>query len=365
MPFFPAMRAGFMTTGPGRVPAVGAVPARRSAGAVLLVLALAAASGAQSGAKSVVVKPVVVKSVAVKPVAGAPAVAPTRGVYLWRAAERIHGAHRVCEVTRRIGGTALYVAASRRLLEGRDSLAGFLSAATAARLESHAVLSENTWALTSRHAAGLERVDRILAWNRAQGEATRFVGLQLDIEVHALPAFKAAKRARRSDPESATPVIRKMLREWLDWNAKVAARVEKAGSKLPVGVAVPHWFLKPGADYSVSWRGRTCNVVDHLLDLVDEVVVMAYVDSPRAAAKLAADEVVLADPPGRRGRVRVALSVSPRGEAGTSLFAGKWKALVKALAATDQAYAGRRGYAGTAIHMWSGLARLDAERDRD
>lgn len=349
MTLFLVLRTWLMNTCLNGVGGCGRVSACRSAAVVAAILGIVAAIAAQSS----------------PPPAPAPGVLPVpdRGVYLWRAAGRMHDARRVCAVTRRIGATALWLAVSRSMLERPDTLAGFLSAATHGRLRVHAVLSENTWALASGHASGLARVDRILAWNRQQGEATRFAGLQLDVEVHALPRFKAAKRLRRDDPERADPVIREMLGQWLDWNAAVAARAANAELPLPVGVAVPHWLLKPSTDYAVTWRGRNRNVVDHLLDLVDEVVVMAYVENPKAAAKLAADEVRLADAADRRGRVRVALNVSPRAEAGTSLFALGWPAVEKALAATDNTYAGRRGYAGTAIHMWAGLARLDARRE--
>jgi len=287
-----------------------------------------------------------------------------RALYVWDLAPRLDRPDALLEIAKEIDVTRLYLSTSRAVMARRESLGRLLERASSLGIESHAVLAENSWARASRHAAGLARVDELLALNRTWPRSRRFRGLHLDVEVHALDDFKALKRKLRGgDDQDARIRMERLLAAWLDWIAAVRDRARSAKPALGVSVAVPHWYLKPGSEYQVRWRGRGREVVGHLLEIADEVVVMAYTKRPEGLARLAAEELELAARPGR-ARVRIAISVSPSAPAETTLFAGGRTALDAALRHIEQTYRDRPEFAGTAVHMFEGVRRMVEEEKK-
>jgi len=247
--------------------------------------------------------------------------AQDRALYVWKLAPRLDRFETIFTVSRKAGIRRLFLAVSKQVLEKPASLRAFLTRTHATGLEAHAVVSENTWALEANREAGLTRIRRILALNQSLKKKARFAGIHLDVEVHALERFKSAKRVWRHNPE-ALDTIRGLLKQWLAWIDAVVNVVRRESPSIEVSVAVPHWFLKSGSPYRVSWKGREEEVTVHVMRRVDEVVVMAYAAKPTVIPRLAREETALAARPGM-ARTRVAVSVSPRGPRGTSLFAGQ------------------------------------------
>jgi len=276
-----------------------------------------------------------------------------RALYVWKLVPKLENPEVLLSISKRARVQHLFLSLSRGVLEKSKKLVSLLERARGAGLKAHAVLSENSWALSANRGAGLSRIRKILAWNRTLDRSVRLAGIHLDVEVHALPRFKRAKHTRKED-SGALAVIQDLLKQWLDWTQAVVNLARKEKPPLEVSVAVPHWFLKPGSPYQVSWGGQERAATHHLMRMVDEVVVMAYSMKPSGIARLAAEEMALAARPGM-ARVRVAVSVSHRGPADTSLFQGGRDTLEKALAAIHKTYADARGFSGTAIHMFEGL----------
>jgi len=287
-----------------------------------------------------------------------------RALYVWDLAARLDSPQPLLDVAKRIDVGRFFLSTSRAVMTRRASLGRLLKLASTLGIESYAVLAENSWALAPRHGAGLARVDELLALNRTWTGAARFQGVHLDVEVHALDEFKALKRTQREKKdEESRAGLERLLIQWLDWIAAVRDRVRAERPPMRASVAVPHWFLKRGSPYQVRWRGRGREVIGHLLEIVDEVVVMAYTNQPQAVARLASEELELATRPGR-ARVRVAVSVSPHAPAETTLFGGGRKALDTALRHIEMTYAGRPEFAGTAVHMFEGVRRMLEEEPR-
>jgi hypothetical protein len=283
---------------------------------------------------------------------------PDRALYVWDLATRLDRPRTLLDIAKKIDVGRFFLATSRTVMTRREALGRLLKRASALGIESYAVLAENSWALAPRHGAGLARVDDLLALNRTWTRAGRFKGVHLDVEVHALDEFKALKRTQREKrDEQSQAGLERLLIQWLDWIAAVRDRVRAERPALKTSVAVPHWFLKRGSPYQVRWRGRGREVIGHLLETVDEVVVMAYTNRPHAITRLASEELELATRPGR-ARIRVAVSVSPHAPAETTLFGGGLDALVTALRHIEKTYADRPEFAGTAVHMFEGVRRL-------
>lgn len=282
--------------------------------------------------------------------------AQDRALYVWKLAPRLDRPEEIFAVSRKASIHCLFLAVSKQALEKPAKLGAFLTRTHAAGLEAYAVVSENTWALEANREAGLTRIRQILALNRSLKKEVRFSGIHLDVEVHALARFKAAKRLWRRNP-GALDTIRGLLKQWLAWIEAVVDVARKETPPLEVSVAVPHWFLKPGSPYRVSWEGREEEVTVHVMRRVDEVVVMAYAAKPTVIPRLAREETALAAKPDM-ARVRVAVSVSPRGPRETSLFAGGLEAFSRAMGEIRKSYGDASGHAGTAVHMYEGLRRL-------
>ena len=308
----------------------------------------------------VVLAHVVVSQPAGKPSApnpDTPAPHVDRALYVWKLSSRLARADELLTTAGRYRVRRLYLGVNRAALAQPVALGNLVALARTKTMQVHAVVAENSWALAGKHRNGLAHVDRILAWHGKQKPDRRLAGVHLDVEVHALPAFKSARRACKEDGE-ARKIMLRLLHQWLDFVASVRQRVREADATLEVSVAVPPWLLGPKFPYRFVRVGRDREVMAHLMSLVDEVVVMAYTSNPHVAARLAREEMVLAEQ-FAPVRVRVAVNVSPRAPAEETLFRGGPRALRSALAHLEKTFAGKTAFSGTAIHMLDGLEQWE------
>jgi len=295
------------------------------------------------------------------PVASQNPSAQNRALYVWNLAEELQQTEALLSLCQPASVKHLYLAVSKQVLTLPEELDALVGSAALLGIQCHAVLSENTWALAEKHASGLNRVLDILALNEAFTGPGRFSGIHVDVEVHSLPEFKAAKKAykKTGDPQALIE-LQDLLGQWLDFNEAITQMARATTPSCSVSVITPQWFLKEGSPYALTWRGVDQNVTLHLMGVVDEVVVLAYYYKPTKIAKRAAEEMAAAALPGMAA-VRVAVNVSHKSHPAETLWSGGLEAMEEALTHVQATYENATGYAGTAIHMYESLRILMAD----
>jgi hypothetical protein len=192
------------------------------------------------------------------------------------------------------------------------------------------------WAMGGRKEWALdpEPMVRFIEESRAAGW---FAGIVLDVEPHALPAWKDT--ARRPQ------IMREFLRS-LD-----AAR-EAAGDELLLA-AVPFWF-----DHD-SYRLGDTTLFEHVLARVDGVVVMAYrdrADGRDGILQLSLNEIRRAGEAGKRAVIGVQTSPDELNKLG---FAEEGAAAMeRELTIAARELAGAAGFGGFAVHHYDSYREL-------
>jgi hypothetical protein len=168
----------------------------------------------------------------------------------------------------------------------------FLGRLSASSLRAYALLGSPEGALPGQHQRVLTTVEHVVAYNGSAALRERFAGVRYDIEPYLLPGFRGARR-------------QKILAGYLDLLAKTASRTRAAG--IEFGVDMPFWYDSlddlTGEQPLVEYAGARKPASEHILDLVDSAVVMAY----RTAAYGADSIAALAD-----GELRYAASKGKR-----------------------------------------------------
>ncbi len=121
------------------------------------------------------------------------------------------------------------------------------------------------YAEREHHPLVLSIVDRVLEYNRSVPADARFAGVHHDIEPYLIPGFHGVRRDS-------------ILTAYLDLVEEVARRVGAEG--LTYSLDIPFWYDQPDEDtyepVLVRYDGETKPVSQHLIDRVDEVVIMDY-----------------------------------------------------------------------------------------
>jgi len=291
-------------------------------------------------------------------IAGQDPAAQDRALYVWKLAGELPNQDLLLACAAEMHIKHLYLAIPKDAPDMREAIDQLMASGNARGIRSHAVLSENTWALRENHAAGYDRLYGLLVFNQTLSEGARLYGIHIDVEVHSLPEFRAAKKAYEDtgDPV-ALATLQDLMAQWLDFVETAVAMAHAEDPSLHLSVIVPQWFMKAGSFYELSWKGVYQNVTLHLMDLVDEIVVLAYYYKPTKVAKRAAEEVAAAATPGR-AVVRVAVNISHKSVPTETLWSGGLDAMTTALAHIQSTYEGAPGYSGTAIHMYESLRMM-------
>jgi hypothetical protein len=152
------------------------------------------------------------------------------------------------------------------LLSHVPRLRDVIAAATAAGLRIHALDGAPEYALEPNHPKAIALARAVLEYNRSSPVESRFAGLHFDIEPYLLLGFDSAIR-----PE--------ILREYLALHREVAKLVR---GELEFGADIPFWYDE-SAPYVLEFEGRTQDVARHLIDMLDNVVLMDYRNTPIGA----------------------------------------------------------------------------------
>ncbi len=121
------------------------------------------------------------------------------------------------------------------------------------------------YAERDHHPLVLSILDRMLEYNRSAAPDARFAGVHHDIEPYLIPGFHGVRRDS-------------ILTAYLDLVEEVARRVGAEG--LTYSLDIPFWYDQPDEDtyepVLVDYGGETKPVSHHLIDRVDEIVIMDY-----------------------------------------------------------------------------------------
>lgn len=225
--------------------------------------------------------------------------------------------------------TTLYLGALRRESlsgAGAEGVRDFLIAAHRRGLKVEFLCGDASWALAANHEDALSYLQAVLTYNQKVPEAARFDGFQYDVEPYSLK-------------EWPSPTLRRDFLRLYDKARDLVTKESKGRPRLVLGAAIPVWFDQE----NLGWLDRA------ILDRLDYLALMDYVDNPTALVERAANEVAYATKIGKRVVIGVetqALKEEPR----ATFFAEGNAAMERALSAAAQQYGTVSGFGGFAIH---------------
>ena len=287
---------------------------------------------------------------------------PARALWVWDTAPLLHdGAARgaffdFCD-RHRIKAVAIYIGASRakdaRRLTAAAEWKTLIAGASRRGIRVHALDGEPDYALGAQHETVLSIVDAVIAYNASVDAGERFFAMHFDIEPYLLPEWKdPAKRQR-------------ILAEYLDLNARAAARSHAAG--LEYGVDVPFWWHRIDdatgeAIGAATFRAVRKPATEHLLDMVDNVAVMTYRTEAAGPDGIITHGLATIERANSR-KARVVIGVETEkvseGVPARVTFAGKSLNEMEAqLNAAEGVFIGQPAYRGIAIHRYTTFRQM-------
>jgi hypothetical protein len=259
--------------------------------------------------------------------------------------------------SRRITDLFLQTPFTRRTKDGPYEITdaarmqALLGAAAAEGIRVHALAGDPAHTLWKNHAKVLARVEALAAFNESAEPSARFAGLHLDIEPHALPAWKTAGDAEKC--ALLTQFVAKLLR-----------------SKAPgvvFGTDIVFWLDKLKDDgtpaYPVTFCGVKKDAAKHLLDTVDHVGIMSYRDKAEGSnGIIAIVERTLAYADTAKGRAFVGVKMADIGPQMETFFGHTEQEMDEEVRKIETAFATRPGYAGPAYFMYEAYRAMPPQQ---
>lgn len=212
-----------------------------------------------------------------------------------------------------------------------------------------AFLNTERYILPERRRDAVAMLQRVLDYNARAPAASRFDGVNLDIEPHLLDQWNDASRED-------------LLRDLIDVSAEWMRMKRESGQTLAIGPAVPFWF----DGIEVRWRGVTKPASEHLADLYDYLALMDYRDHAEGRDGIiahAAKEMAYAEKTGKR--LVIGLELGPSEPKKVTFNHRSEADLRHEMAATEAAYQTSEAFAGFALHHYRSYREwIDAQRER-
>lgn len=212
-----------------------------------------------------------------------------------------------------------------------------------------AFLNTERYILPERRRDAVAMLQRVLDYNAKAPGASRFDGVNLDIEPHLLDQWNDASRED-------------LLRDFIDVSAEWMRMKRESGQTLAIGPAVPFWF----DGIEVRWRGGTKPASEHLADLYDYLALMDYRDHADGRDGIiahAAKEMAYAQKTGKR--LVIGLELGPSEPKKVTFNHRSEADLRREMAATEEAYEASEAFAGFALHHYRSYRQwIDAQRKR-
>lgn len=238
-------------------------------------------------------------------------------------------------------------------------LQALIRAATAQGIRVHALMGDPAHTLRNNHPKVLSRVETLAAFNESAEPSARFAGVHLDIEPHALPAWKTASNAEKCA----------LLTQFVEVNIKVAERLRDRAPGVVLGTDIVFWLDKVKDDgtpvYPVTFRGVTKDPAKHLLDAVDHVGIMSYrgtAEGANGTIALVERTIAYADQDSVKGRAFIGVKMADIGARMEGFFGRTEQAMDAEVRKIEAAYAGRRGYAGPAYFMYEAYRAMPQQK---
>jgi hypothetical protein len=210
-----------------------------------------------------------------------------------------------------------------------------------------AYLHTEEYVLPERRKEALAMFQRVLTYNKAAKAAEKFDGVNMDIEPHILDQWSAQKD--------------RLLLQFLDLGAAMMALKRASGQTLAVGPAIPFWL----DGITLTWRGRTKPVSEHVIGIYDYVALMDYRDHAEGRDGMishAAGELKYA---GLRGRkVVIGVEVTPNEIRKVSFNHLAEADLERELALAERAFSPQPAFGGFVLHHYRGY-RVWLDRARE
>jgi hypothetical protein len=262
-----------------------------------------------------------------------------RAIWIWETAflDDARQVNEVLRFARRQGVRTLFLYAPVWRLEQRpETVRCFLAVAHRRKFTVHALQGEPGWIYPSERGGAEEFLDALARFHREQPLSIRFDAVHFDVEPQALPEWL---------PEAVPELTRQYL-DFLRWSRARAHQLN-----LPFAADVPPWYR------NIAWESGT--LLDAVVELSDEVALMAYVDE---SWRIVIDSLPAVAQAERSGKgVWIGLSADPlhlpRLPAGRPLR----KELEKMRGRVEQAFPRQRSFRGTAIHDYVLYQRLFCE----
>lgn len=268
-----------------------------------------------------------------------PQVRGGRAVWIWETAflDELRQRREVLRFARQQNVRTLFLYATVwRLQEKPDSLRCFLAEAHRQRFTVHALQGEPNWIYPHDRAGAVKFVEALADFQRDQPRILRFDALHFDVEPQSLQEWD----------RDNIPRLSALYMDFLHWS-----RARAHAMKLPLAVDVPPWYR----DH--PWEDAT--LLDAVLELADEVALMAYLDE---TWRIVIDSLPAVKRAERSGKgVWIGLSADPvhlpRLPAGRSLR----RELENMRGRVEKAFPRQQSFRGTAIHDYVLYQRLFCE----
>ena len=268
-----------------------------------------------------------------------PQVRGGRAIWIWETAflDDAHQVEELLRFARKRGVRTLFLnAPAWRLEQKPETVRCFLAEAHRRKFTVHALQGEPKWIYAAERGGAVDFLEALARFHRDQPRSLRFDALHLDVEPQSLPEWNT----------ESIPELARLYLDFLRWSRRRAQQMD-----LPLAVDVPPWY------WSIPWDSRT--LLDAVLELADEVALMAYADE---SWRIVIDSLPAVTRAERAGKgVWIGISADPihlpRLPAGRSLR----KELENMRGRVEKAFPRQRSFRGTAIHDYALYQQLFCE----
>ncbi|MGM7702553.1 hypothetical protein ACSVDE_12565 [Pseudalkalibacillus sp. Hm43] len=275
-----------------------------------------------------------------------------KAMWAWHPSKEIHTEEARLElvnfaIRKGIDAIYLYVGESEDstyLTRNPDHYRSFIRLAHEKKIDVYALDGEPTWSYEQNEP--IKRIEQILDYNADSTPEERFDGIQFDIEPYLLDEWDTGDAER-------------MIQQYLDGLKTYVTKVHtyEKDRQFPFMIAIPFWF--DSEKYYTTYDGEDKALSDHVMDIVNYVVIMAYRD--RAEGKdsiLSHTENEMSYAAGNG--TKLIIGVETKGvEPEKVTFHEEGEAYMeKQLQLVEKQYDNEQAYGGVAIHHYHSYKKM-------
>lgn len=263
---------------------------------------------------------------------------PYKGVYIWEA-ERTADYVDVIDKCHQNHITDIYITFSLAKAPNIQ-YEQFITEASNHSIRVIALFGDAMWALQTHTYRGVDAINSVAEYNDSVNYKAKFSGVQFDVEPHGLNGNNGYPNVWNTDRIGT-------IKSWLD-NSVVWARLSRQHG-LFMSYAILS-FLDNTENYPVptEYALHGANVNNIVTDMFDEIVLMAYRDTPEAIYNLAIEKT---NYPNSR-KVVVAFESTAQSPSYITFFEEGFLSMEAAMGDLHTMIKSSKGYKGVAVHAW-------------